>query len=158
MKYLVPLLLIFSLVSPHVNSKEKSIAITDETSVFMPMATNRSVDFFVEKVDGKKTKFGRFDSVVVDAGTRTLDIRLEYAPAKGSSLLFGSLGNLLLRATTNKSFHTSMTIDVVGGKDYQLIAVADGDKLEIIVDNHTDDEIIMSQQFLLKGGKFEKMF
>ena len=53
-------------------------------------------------MDGEKTKFGLYDSVIVDAGVRTLEVRLEYQPASGSSVLLGGLANLLLRATTKK--------------------------------------------------------
>ncbi len=139
-------------------AKERSIAVTDDTALFLPIAAEWGVDFLVEKVDGKKTKFGLYDSVVVDAGTRTLDIRLEYTPASGSSLLVGGLGNLLLRAATNKTFHTQMEVEVEGGKTYQMTATAKDDLLEIFVIDHADEKIVTSQRFQLKDGKFEKLF
>ncbi len=147
----------FLLASPGF-AKERSIAVTDDTALFMPIAAEWGVDFTVEKVDGEKTKFGLYDSVVVDAGKRTLDIRLEYSPASGSSVLVGGLGNLLLRAASNKTFRTQMEVDVEGGKTYQMTATAKDDLLEIFVIDHTDEQIVTSQRFHLKDGKFERLF
>ncbi len=139
-------------------ARERSIAVTSDTAVFLPIAGEWGVDFFVDKVDGNKTRFGLYDSVVVDAGTRTLDIRLEYTPAAGSSLLVGGLGNLFLRAVTNKTFRTQMEVDVEGGKTYQMMATADGNLLEIFVVDRIDQEVVTSQRFQLKDGKFERLF
>ena len=137
---------------------ERSIAVTDTTAIFLPIAADWCVDFFVEKVDGAKTKFGVFDSVVVDAGARTIDIRLEYQPACGTSAVVGGLANLPLRAATNKTFRTTMELDVDGGKEYQLSAIAEDDKLEIFVINRSDEEVVQSQAFRLKDRKFERIF
>ena len=146
------------LIATPVYSKERSIAVTDNTALFLPIAAEWGVNFFVEKVDGEKTKFGLYDSVVVDAGERTLDIRLEYAPSSGSSVLVGGLGSLLLRAATNKTFRTQMEVSVEGGKTYQMTATAKDDLLEIFVVDHTDELILTSQRFQLKDGKFERLF
>ncbi len=158
MKLLIPIFAVFFFTTAPAIAKEKSIAATDNTAVFLPIAADWGVDFYVEKVDGKATKFGAYDSVVVDAGSRTLDIRLEYQPASGSSVLVGGLANLLLRAATNKTFRTTMEVDVQGGKQYQLSAIAEGDQLEILVINHTDELIVQSQTFKLKDCKFERTF
>ncbi len=139
-------------------AKERSIAVTDDTALFLPIAAEWGVDFYVEKVDGKKTKFGLYDSVVVDAGQRTLDVRLEYSPSSGSSLLVGGLGSLLLRAATNKTFRTRMEVSVIGGNTYQMSATAKDDQLEIFVVDHSSEEIVISQRFELRDGKFERLF
>lgn len=158
MKHVLVMLFAVLLLASTGYAKERSIAVTDDTALFLPIAAEWGVNFFVEKVDGKKTKFGLYDSVVVDAGTRTLEIRLEYAPASGSSLLVGGLGNLLMRAATNKTFHTQMEVDVEGGKTYQMTATAKDDLLEIFVIDHNDEEIVTSQRFKLIDGKFERLF
>ncbi len=158
MKHVLVTLFAAFLVTSAGYAKERSIAFTDDTALVLPIAAEWGVDFFVEKVDGKKTKFGLYDSVVIDAGTRILDIRLEYTPASGSSLLVGGLGNLLLRAATNKTFRTKMEVEVEGGKTYQMTATAKDDLLEIFVIDHTDEKIVTSQRFQLKDGKFERLF
>lgn len=158
MKHVLVMLFAVLLLASTGYAKERSIAVTDDTALFLPIAAEWGVNFFVEKVDGKKTKFGLYDSVVVDAGTRILEIRLEYAPASGSSLLVGGLGNLLMRAATNKTFHTQMEVDVEGGKTYQMTATAKDDLLEIFVIDHNDEEIVTSQRFKLIDGKFERLF
>ena len=158
MKYFFPLLAAFFLLTSPAIAKERSIAVTDNTAIFLPIATDWGVNLVVEKVDGKPTKFGLYDSVLVDAGDRTLEVRLEYKPAGGSSVLVGGLANLLLRAATNKTFRTTLEIEVEGGKEYQMTAVAKGEKLEIAVINHSDEEIVKSQVFEVKEGKFERIF
>ena len=90
-----------------------------------------------------------------DTIVNTLDIN---AVNPTVSVLVGGLANLLLRATTNKTFRTTMEVDVEGGKQYQLSAIAEGDQLEILVINHTDELIVQSQTFKLKDGKFERTF
>jgi len=139
-------------------AKERSIATTDDTAVFMPIVTDFDVNLYVEKVDGKKTKFGLYDSVVVDAGNHQLDIRLEYQPASGTSLILGGIANMLLRAGTNKTFRTTMEVDVVGGQAYQLIANAHDGILTIMLNNDTASAQVLRQDFKIKDGKFERVF
>ena len=153
----VMVLVMISGINP-VCAKERSIAMTDDTAIFMPIVTDLDVDLYVDKVDGKKTKFGLYDSVVVDAGKRQLDVRLEYQPASGSSLILGGLANMLLRAGTNKTFRTTMKVDVVGGQAYQLFANAHNGILTIMLTNDTASEQVLRQDFKIKDGKFERVF
>ena len=145
-------------VSSHAMAKEVNLAKTDESARFRAVSSDYTVDIYVDKVDGKATKFRARDTAVVDAGDRTMDIRLEYQPASGSSLLLGGLGNLLARAATNKTFRTTMTVTIEADHEYQLIAQAKGDDMVIVVFDHTDRSEVASQKFTLRDGKFERVF
>jgi hypothetical protein len=138
--------------------QQQNLASGADAAVFMPIVTDYTVDLFVDRVDGKATKFGTFDQVSVDPGTHELAIRLEYTPAENTSLIVGGLGNLLLRAGTNKTFRTNMTVDVSAGHNYQMIARAHGDSLDIIVFDQTNNREIKKQTFELKDGQFERVF
>lgn len=138
--------------------KQQSLSSGSDEAVFMPVVTDYTVGLYVDRVDGKATKFGAYDQVSVDPGTHELAIRLDYTPAENTSLIVGGLGNLLLRAGTNKTFRTSMTVDVSAGHYYQMIARASGDSVYIIVFDQTDNREIKKQTFVLKDGNFERMF
>ena len=145
-------------VSSHAMAKEVNLAQPDETARFRAVTSDYTVDIYVDKVDGKATKFRARDTAVVDAGDRTMDVRLEYQPASGSSLLLGGLGNLLARAATNKTFRTSMTVTIQAGHEYQLIAQAQDKDMVIVVFDHTDRKEVAGQKFTLRDGKFERVF
>lgn len=152
------LLIIAGLLSAGCAGKQQDLAQSDDTAVFLPIVTDYNVDLFVDQVDGKATRFGAFDQVTVDAGSRELAVRLEYAPAAGTAPLVGSLGNLLLRAGTNKTFRTTMTVDVAAGHNYELIARADGSAFDIIVFDKTEESVVEKKTFELKDGQFERAF
>ncbi len=141
-----------------VDAREVNLANTDQTAKFMPVVSDYTVDIYVDKVDGKPTKFRANDTAVVDAGERTMTIRLEYAPATGAGLILGGLGSLLALAATNKTFRTELTAPVAAGHQYQLIARAQGDEIVIIVFDQTDRREVAGQKFALKEGKFERIF
>ena len=145
-------------MSANLNASEVNLAKTDQTAIFMPVVSDYTVELYVDKVDGRATEFRTRDTAVVDAGERTIAIRLEYTPASGSSLILGGLGNLLARAATNKTFRTEMTALVVAGHQYQLIARAQGDEIVIIVFDQSDRKEVAGQRFSLKDGKFERIF
>lgn len=138
--------------------KQHDLAATADTALFLPYDPDYTVDIVVDEVDGKATQFGPFDQVLVDAGRRDLSVRLEYAPAAGTSLLVGGVGNLLLRASTNRTFRTDMSVDVIGGHEYRMIARAQGDTLVITVFDETDRVEVVKQTFELKDGQFERIF
>ncbi len=142
----------------HALAKEVNLAKTDETARFRAVTGDYTVDIFVDKVDGRATKFRARDTAIVDAGDRTMDIRLEYHPAAGSSLFLGGLGNLLARAASNKTFRTTLTVTVQADHEYQLIAQAQNNDLVIVVFDHTDREEVAGQKFTLRDGKFERVF
>jgi len=155
---LFPLIAIMLMTSACTTGKQRDMTTSTETAVFLPIVNDYSVNLFVDQVDGKPTQFGLFDQVTVDAGRREIGIRLEYQPAAGSSLVVGGIGNLLLRAGTNKTFRTSISIDVIGGHAYRLIARSQEDNLEIIVFDETDDREVVKQAFGVKDGQFERLF
>lgn len=154
----VMITLILFAVSANLNASEVNLAKTDQTAKFMPVVSDYTVELYVDKVDGKATKFRTRDTAIVDAGERTIAIRLEYTPASGTSIILGGLGNLLARAATNKTFRTEMTTPVVAGHEYQLIARAQGDEIVIIVFDQSDRKEVAGQRFSVKDGAFERIF
>lgn len=126
---------------------------------FVPYVADIGVDIFVDKVDGKPTKFGVLDSVLIDPGTHELEVRLEYQPAAGSAIIVGGIANLLLRAGTNKTFVTTISVDVKANTVYKLLAKsASEDQIDLIVFNETSDIEISKHSFALKDGRFERIF
>jgi len=144
-------------LSFNVDAREVDLSTTDRTARFTPVVSDYTVELYVDSVDGKATKFRANDSAIVDAGDRTMAIRLEYTPASGTSLLLGGLGNLLARAATNKTFRTELTAPVIAGHQYQLIARAQGEEIVIIVFDQTDRKEVAGQKFVIKDGKFERL-
>lgn len=154
-----PILLIFVVMTSACSTGEqRNLASSAETAVFLPIITEYNVDLYVDRVDGEPTEFGLFDQVVVDAGSREIGVRLEYQPAAGTSLAVGGIGNLLLRASTNKTFRTNLSVDVISGHAYRLIARSHGDTLEIIIFDDTDDREVLKNVFGIKDGQFERLF
>ena len=72
-----------------VSAREVDLSKTDQTARFVPVVSDYTVEIYVDKVDGRPTKFRSNDSAIVDAGERTMAIRLEYTPATGTSLILG---------------------------------------------------------------------
>ncbi|MHC4374079.1 MAG: hypothetical protein GWP58_08230 [Gammaproteobacteria bacterium] len=158
-KFLMQTIILFVAIASYVNVSARVVDLskTDQTARFVPVVSDYTVEIYVDKVDGKATKFRSNDSAIVDAGERTMAIRLEYAPATGTSLILGGLGNLLARAATNKTFRTELTALVVAGHQYRLIARAQGEEIVIIVFDQTDRTEVAGQKFVLKDGKFERL-
>lgn len=144
-------------VSTNLAAREVNLAKTEQTAKFMPVVSDYTVELYVDKVDGKATKFRSRDTAIVDAGERTIVVRLEYTPATGTSLILGGLGNLLARAATNKTFRTELTTPVAADHQYQLIARAQGNEIVIIVFDQTDRKEVAGQKFALNDGKFERL-
>jgi hypothetical protein len=140
------------------DAREVNLANTDQSAKFFPVVSDYTVAIYVDEVDGEATKFRARDTAIVDAGDRTMNIRLEYTPASGTSLILGGLGNLLARSATNKTFRTQLTAPVTANHEYQLIARAQGDDIVIIVFDQTDRTEVAGQNFALKDGKFERVF
>ncbi len=155
---ILPLIIIAVMMTACTTGKQHDMTSTNETAVFLPVVIDYNVDLFVDKVDGKPTEFGLFDQVNIDAGRREIGVRLEYMPAAGTSLIVGGIGNLLLRAGTNKTFRTSISVDVLSGHAYRLIARSKEDTLEIVVFDETDGREVVKQAFGVKDGQFERLF
>ena len=155
---LFPLITIVIMTSACTMGKQHDMTLSTDSAVFLPIVIDYSVDLFVDQVDGEPTKFGLFDQVTVNSGKREIGIRLEYQPAAGSSLVVGGIGNLVLRAGSNKTFRTKLSVDVLSGHAYRLIARSNGDTLEIIVFDETDNNEVVKQSFGVKDGQFERLF
>lgn len=139
--------------------KHKNLSTSYNPALFVPILTDETVEMYVDELDGKVVKFGEFDSVSIDPGTREIAVRLEYQPAAGSSLMVGGLGSLFLLAATNKTFRTRITFDVEAGRIYQLTAKTSSDNgFDVIIfDKHNGNEIA-KQTFSIIDGNFEKIF
>ena len=137
---------------------KKSMVSTNDTVLFIPAQIETYVDFYVDEIDGKKTEFLLNDSLEIDAGEHTIEVRMEFQPAAGSSLIVGGVGNLLLRAATNKTFKTQMDINSIANHTYQFIITGIEEGFEIDLKDVTSDKIDLSHQFKLKDGKLERIF
>lgn len=126
---------------------------------FVPFVADFGVDIFVDEVDGKPTKFGELDSVLIDPGSHELLVRLEYQPATGSAIVVGGIANLLLRAGTNRTFVSTIKVDVESNHVYKLIAkYSPEDQIDLIVFNETLEKEVLRHSFVLKEGRFERIF
>ena len=126
---------------------------------FVPFVADYGVDIFVDKIDGKTTKFGELDSVLIEPGSHELEVRLEYQPAAGSAIVVGGIANLLLRAGTNKTFVTKITVDVEANNVYKLLAkYSPEDQIDLIVFNETSENEVLKHSFVMKDGRFERIF
>jgi len=138
---------------------QQNIANSGDTATFVPVVTDYGVDIFVDSVDGQSTKFGELDSAIVDAGKHNLVVRLEYQPAAGSAIVIGGLANLLVRAGTNKTFRTTISLEAEAGHLYQLSArTRSDDELEIVIIDQTLNQEITKQTFRVSEGGFERVF
>ena len=100
--WIVPLVLT-ALVLPSCSTTHNR-ATTDNPALFRAVATDYGLDLFVDSINGEAASFGLNDEVLIDAGSYELEIRMEYEPAAGTSLLVGGWGNMMLRAGTPKWF------------------------------------------------------
>jgi len=133
--------------------------INSSPAKFVPFVADYGVDIFVDEVDGKPTKFGELDSVLIDPGSHELLVRLEYQPAAGSAIVVGGIANLLLRANTNRTFSTTIKVDVESNHIYKLIAkYSSEDQIDLIVFNETSEKEVLKHSFALKDGRFERIF
>jgi hypothetical protein len=113
---------------------------------------------FVDEVDGKPTKFNLADSVVIDDGKHNIKVRMEYQPAAGTSIIVGSLGNMLLRSATNKTFTTNMDISVTSDKEYRFVVTSSENRFTIKLRNETTSKIDLEHSFELKDGEFTRIY
>jgi len=126
---------------------------------FVPFVADYGVDIFVDKVDGKTTKFGELDSVLIDPGSHELVVRLEYQPAAGITIVEGGIANILLRAATNRTFVATITVDVDANNVYKLLAKsAPGDQIDLIVFNENLEKEELKHSFAMKDGRFERVY
>ena len=154
--YILICLLIPILIS--CSGSKKVMSSTENTALFLPPKIEAYVDMFIDEIDGKKTKFNLEDSVQVDEGKHSLLVRLEYEPAAGSSLIVGGLGNLLLRSTTNKTFSTTIDIEIERSMEYRFVVEDFDNGFEIILFNETKKKEELNLRFKLTEGKFERIF
>ena len=154
-------IILICLLIPILNScsgSKKVLSSTENTALFLPPKIEADVDMFIDEVDGKKTKFNLEDSAQVDEGEHSLLIRLEYQPAAGSSAIVGGLGNLLLRSATNKTFSTTMDIEIEKSMEYRFVVEDFDNGFEIILFNETKMKEELKLRFKLNEGKFKQIF
>ena len=151
------LLLLISLLFSCTGTKQ-TLSTTENTALFLPPKIETYVDMYIDEIDGKKTKFNLADSAQVDEGNHKVLVRLEYQPAAGSSVIVGGLGNLLLRAATNKTFTAYIDLNVEKNEVYRFVVKDFDDGFDIILFNETKVKEESNHKFKLSEGKFEREF
>ena len=152
------LYLIFFILLTSCGGSKQIFSSTDDTATFLPIMIEAYVDAFVDEIDGTKTNFNLDDSAVVDAGKHSVVFRLEYQPASGSAIVVGGLANLLLRATTNRTFRTTIDIEVEKDNDYRFEVVDFEDGFAIKLLNETQNTEDLEHRFEIRDGRFERVF
>lgn len=140
------------------SGSKQVLSSTQNTCTFLPPQIEANVDMFVDEVDGKPTKFNLADSVVIDDGKHNIKVRMEYQPAAGTSIIVGSLGNMLLRSATNKTFTTNMDISVTSDKEYRFVVTSSENRFTIKLRNETTSKIDLEHSFELKDGEFTRIY
>jgi len=161
MKITIKSLALFGFLLPMLFScsgTKQTFSSTENTVLFLPPKIEANVEMYIDEIDGQKTKFNLADSAQVDEGNHELLIRLEYQPAAGSSIAVGGLGNLLLRAATNKTFTSILDIKVKKGQEYRFVVKDFDDGFEIILFNESTAKEVLNHRFKLNEGKFEREF
>lgn len=137
----------------------RDLSSTDQTAKIYAVTASWNTDIRIDKVDGQNTKISGKKPTRVDAGERQLDVRMEYRPAAGSSLLVGSIGNLFLRGVTNKTFRTQLEVNMAQDHEY-AVYVESNDKrgFDLITFDLTNELEMARQSFAIKEGKLERLF
>ena len=137
----------------------RDLSTIEDPAVFVPVVADHGVDIYVDQIDGEDTSFAELDRVSIDPGIHEISVRLEYQPTAGSSLVVGGLANLLLRAGTNKTIRTTLTVEVAAGNVYRLTAKVNSEGgLDFVVLNETTDEEALRQSFSVQDGSLERLF
>ena len=128
----------------------------DDPAYLIPVIREYDIALYIDEIDGQSVNYGELDRISLDGGPHNLLVRLEYQPAAGSSVIVGGIGNLLLRAGTNKTFRTSIPVELQEGDVYGITAESHGDGLEIIV--FTENAEVLRHSFKYRDGQFERVF
>jgi hypothetical protein len=139
--------------------KDSNHAAGDNPAYLTPISKIYGVAMHVDQLDGQAVNYNESKRLVLDNGSHDLNVRLEYQPAAGSSVIVGGLGNLLLRGATNKTFRQDITVDLTGGHEYGLIVKDTEQGFELLVFDETDrGVVILEHQFKFSDGKIERLF
>jgi hypothetical protein len=153
-------MLVISLgISSCASISERSHTSSSSPATLTPFNNEWGVQIFIDELDDSKVKYGELDRLVLDGGTHDLRVRMEYQPASGTSLVVGGLGNLLLRAGSNKTFEHEITIEMIEGHNYGLTVKGTDSGFELLVFDETAGGIVtLEHQFEYKDGGFERLF
>ena len=135
---------------------ERKHSTVDDPAFLIPVIREYDIALYIDEIDGKSVNYGELDRISLDGGPHNLLVRLEYQPAAGSSVIVGGIGNLLLRAGTNKTFRTSIPVELQEGDVYGITAEGQEDGLEIIV--FTENAEVLRHSFKYRDGQFERVF
>ena len=137
----------------------RDLSSTDQTAKIYAVTASWNTNILIEQLDGHKTKISGKKPTLVDAGERHLDVRMEYQPAAGSALLVGTIGNLLLRGATNKTFRTQLEINMAQDHEYAVYVENNDNKgFDLITFDLTNEQELARQSFAIKQGKLERLF
>ena len=152
-------ILVFSLIASGCTISERNHAESSNPAFLTPFHNEWGVQLFIDELDGAAVKYGELDRLALDGGSHDIGVRMEYQPAAGSSVVVGSLGNLLLRGATNKTFEFDITVDLVEGHNNGLTVKSTDDGFELLVfDETAGGVVILEQQFKYEDGKFVRLF
>ena len=153
-------ILVISLgISSCATISESSHTSSSNPATLTPFNNEWGVQIFIDELDGSAVKYSELDRLALDGGSHDLRVRMEYQPASGTSLVVGGLGNLFLRAGTNKTFEHDITVELIEGHKYGLTVNGTDAGLELLVFDETAEGIvILEHQFEYKDGGFERFF
>lgn len=138
---------------------ERSHTSSSNPATLTPFNNEWGVQLYIDKLDGSEVKYGELDRLALDGGRHDLGVRMEYQPAGGSSVIVGSLGNMLLRAGTNKTFEHQITLELIEGHNYGLTVKGTDVGFELLVFDETAEGIVvLEHQFEHKDGVFRRLF
>jgi hypothetical protein len=156
---LVCILVIGLGISSCATISERSHTDSSSPATLTPFNNEWGVQIYIDELDGSKVKYSELDRLALDGGTHDLRVRMEYQPASGTSLVVGGLGNLLLRAGSNKTFEHNITVEMIEGHNYGLTVKGTDSGFELLVfDESVGGIVTLEHQFEYKDGGFERLF
>ena len=150
------LFVIFILTLTGCTTTERKHSTVDDPAFLIAVIKEYDIALYIDEIDGQSVDYGELDRISLDGGPHNLSVKLEYQPAAGSSVIVGGIGNLLLRAGTNKTFRTSIPVELQEGDVYGITAESQKDGLDIVV--FTENTEVMRHSFKYRDGQFERVF
>jgi hypothetical protein len=138
---------------------ERSHTSSSSPAYITPFNNEWGVYLYIDELDGSEVKYSELDRLALDGGSHEIGVRMEYQPVQGTSVVVGGLGNMLLRATSNKTFEHDITVELIEGHNYGLTVKSTDIGFELLVFDETDGGIVLLEhQFEYKDGTFQVLF
>ena len=138
---------------------DRSHSTESNPATLTPFNNEWGVSIFIDELDGETVSYGELERLLLDEGNHDLRVRIEHQPSSGSSVIVGGLGNLLMRAGSNKTFRHDISVDLVAGHNYGLTVKGTEAGFELLVFDETEGGVvILEQEYEYKDGDFERIF